>query len=157
MFSISWSTLLGSLAFMNMIGWGNSNRDKLASVVEPLSIPTTLIQLFFAALFLAVASSLYHFFCPPRIKEISETDWTDKQSKPRLQYYSHRFPYQPHERFFIILIYFLGLFGLFLTLKIVFERVYVAHCFTTNWETPEQCEAPQLLQLFWSLAGHLVG
>lgn len=85
MFSISWSTLLGSLAIMNMIGWGSLNRDKISSVVEPLSMPSTLIELFIAAFFLATAATCYAVFCPPRVREISETEWTDKQSKPRLQ------------------------------------------------------------------------
>jgi hypothetical protein len=146
MFSISWSTLLGSLAIMNIIGWGSSNRDKLASIAEPLSMPTTLIELFIAAFFLATAATLYAAYCPPRVKEISETEWTDKQGKPRLQYYSHRFPYRWRERTAIVAIYVFGSLGLILTGKLVAERVGSAYCFTTNWETPEQCEAPQPLQ-----------
>jgi hypothetical protein len=152
MFSISWSTFLGSLAIMNMIGWGSSNRGKLASIVEPLTIPTTLIQLSFTASCLMVASTLYAIFCPPRIKEISETEWTDKQHQPRLDYYSHRFPYRWRERAAILTIYVFGSIGIFLTLLLVIDRGISAHCFATNWEAPEQCEAPQILQLFWSPA-----
>jgi hypothetical protein len=146
MFSISWSTLLGSLAIMNTIGWGSSNRDKLSSVVEPLSMPPTIIELFVAACFLATAATLYAVFCPPRIKEISETEWTDKSNKPRLQYFSHRFPYRWRERVAIVTIYVFGVIGLALMGKLVTERVVSAYCFTTNWEAPEQCKAPQKLQ-----------
>jgi hypothetical protein len=152
MFSISWSTFLGSLAIMNMIGWGSSNRGKLTSIVDPLTIPTTLIQLSITASCLMVASTLYNFCCPPRIKEISETEWTDKQHQPRLAYYSHRFPYRWPERAAILTIYVFGSIGISLTLLLVIDRSISAHCFATNWETPEQCEAPQILQLFWSPA-----
>ncbi|MGP6087906.1 pentapeptide repeat-containing protein [Antarctobacter jejuensis] len=146
MFSISWSTLLGSLAVMNIIGWGSANRNKLSTVVEPLNMPTTLVELFIAALFLAIASTLYSFYCPPQIKEISETEWADKQDKPRLKYYSNRFPYRWSERAAIVAIYTFGTFGLILTTKLVTERIGSAYCYTMNWETPEQCEGPQPLQ-----------
>lgn len=142
MFSISWSILLGSLAIMNIVGWGSSNRDKLSSLVEPLSMPPTLIELFAAALLLAVAATLYAVACPSRIKEISETEWTDKNNKPRFQYYSSRFPYRWRERIAIVMIYIFGAFGLLLSGKLITERVLSAYCFTINWEAPEQCEAP---------------
>jgi len=61
-------------------------RRVIQSYMQPLSLPPMFFWLFFGAVLLAVASTIFHFACPSRIKEFSQDQWCDQLKNERLQY-----------------------------------------------------------------------
>lgn len=57
--------------------------------LEPQPIPTLSLEIWFSAVLLGVASTIYSMACPSRIKEFSLDQWRDELGRPALHYVAH--------------------------------------------------------------------
>jgi hypothetical protein len=75
-------------------GWAAEHGDDtfLAPLVqfverlEPVAVPSLSLLLLLATVLLGVASTIFSFFCPPRIKEFSLERWTDELRQHSVNY-----------------------------------------------------------------------
>lgn len=116
LFGASYVVLLTIPAYLYFLAWFNAQvaavREALANLedrydnvvinrlaahgpeLNPLPMPSWPLLTLCSTVLLAVASTIYAVFCPPRIKEFSRDMWCDQLRKPLIHYwpYSWRFP-----------------------------------------------------------------
>ncbi|NOG69796.1 hypothetical protein [Roseicella sp. DB1501] len=117
LFGISFSALVAIPAVMSMIALYNSqvhrftewskshalsNQPDAAEALQeiiarlhPLPIPSLTLWLGISTIMLGAASLSYNLFCPDRIKQFTEEQWSNEVRRPLLQYlpFSWRKPY----------------------------------------------------------------
>ena len=69
-------------------------RIKAHNLLQRWPIPSQSLLILISTILLAIGSSLYTFFCPPRIKEYSQTQWCDELKCSLLHYWPLAWKYR---------------------------------------------------------------
>ena len=75
--------------------WGNAAISAIQQHLQPLPIPSQSLLLLVSTMFLAVASSIYIFCCPARVKEFTRDQWRDQFGKSLLHYWPFAWKFRP--------------------------------------------------------------
>lgn len=103
--------------------------------LEPAAVPSLSLVLLLATLLLGIASTIFSFFCPPRIKEFSLERWTDELQQHSVNYIPLSWT-RPVLRCIAGACYWLGgsLAGLVLLSKIISAGWFIIQ--NTRWPFP---------------------
>jgi Pentapeptide repeats (8 copies) len=99
-FGVSYAGLVGIPMLMFLISVYNDQIENLKSLgdrsgepgvllaghLHPIAVPSLNLLLLLSLVLLAVASTIFAFACPPRIKEFSYERWVDEFRRPGIQY-----------------------------------------------------------------------
>jgi pentapeptide repeat protein len=127
----AWKTALAARA-------GTSEAAALGSAalarLSPLQPPPLSILALVSALLLFIASLLYAFFCPGRVKQFSSHQWRDELKRPLLEYWPYAWRFQ-HVRMTCAACYALGalLAVWIIGNKLVTVFAYIARNATFSW------------------------
>ncbi|MDZ4861037.1 MAG: pentapeptide repeat-containing protein [Candidatus Hydrogenedentes bacterium] len=136
LFGISYATLvfipviIGSIAMVNTsieriqeAGLVGLSGNSFEGVIPAVKIPTLMVWSLIAAALLAIASTLYHVFCPTRIQEFTQEQWVNELNKPLMHYLPHAWK-MPRIRIICIWAYAVGgLSGLFILSIKAFQTI----------------------------------
>jgi hypothetical protein len=102
--------------------------------LSPLQPPALSILTLISALLLLIASLLYAFFCPGRVKQFSSHQWRDELKRPLLEYWPYAWRFQ-HVRMACAACYAVGgmLAVWIIGNKLVSVFVYIARNATFSW------------------------
>jgi uncharacterized protein YjbI with pentapeptide repeats len=122
LFGASYAILICIALFMYSLAFYNSQLERLRSLARTISeridepetalevavvttaewvsgleaqpVPSLSFSLLVSALLLAIASTIYAFFCPARIKEYSKDQWCDELRQPLIHYWPLSWTYR---------------------------------------------------------------
>ena len=112
LFGLSYSVLIFIPAYCYVIAWYNSQIERFRSAsldssaggfhaqiaithhLEKLPLPSLSLLLLGSTLLLAIASTIYTFFCPPRVKEFTRDVWCDQLGRPLVHYWPYSWKYR---------------------------------------------------------------
>lgn len=135
LFGLSFSSVIIIPIMVYIIGLYNMQisrfhaaiRDRQADfpwlgLLEPISPPTLTLYALLGTFLLAVGSTIFSIFCPPRVKEFSFQKWTDELRRPAAHYLAYSWK-DPIIRLICIICY---VWGAIVTGSIIVIKAYEA-------------------------------